>query len=233
MSDDSRNGRRLIGGRSIRWDDARAASAYARGLWSRHTLADALYAAAEQTPQRVLLVDGSSRLDCKSLHSQAMALAHAMLARAPAGSVVSFMLPNWHEAAVLYLAATAGGHGGESDSALAARSRARVHFEGHSEPADFRPVGAAPARLRRDAEPRRQLARFSPGGDRRAGRSERPHTVARPVRGRCGAARVARARCGRGQNGALYLGDDRAPQGRAPQSQLDSCAHLPAQASIG
>ena len=32
-----------------------------------------------------------------------------MLARAPAGSVVSFMLPNWHEAAVLYLAATLAG----------------------------------------------------------------------------------------------------------------------------
>jgi acyl-CoA synthetase (AMP-forming)/AMP-acid ligase II len=36
-------------------------------------------------------------------------LAHAMLARAPVGSVVSFMLPNWHEAAVIYLAATLAG----------------------------------------------------------------------------------------------------------------------------
>ena len=27
----------------------------------------------------------------------------------PAGSVVSFMLPNWHEAAVIYLAATLAG----------------------------------------------------------------------------------------------------------------------------
>ncbi len=109
MSDELRNGRRLIGGRSIRWDAARAASAYARGLWIRHTLADALYAAAEQTPQRVLLVDGTSRLDCKTLRAQATTLAHAMLARAPPGSVVSFMLPNWHEAAVLYLAATLAG----------------------------------------------------------------------------------------------------------------------------
>ena len=40
---------------------------------------------------------------------QATTLAHAMLARAPAGSVVSFMLPNWHEAAVVYLAATLAG----------------------------------------------------------------------------------------------------------------------------
>jgi acyl-CoA synthetase (AMP-forming)/AMP-acid ligase II len=109
MPDDSDNGRRLIGGRSIRWDDERAASAYARGVWSRETLADALHAAAEETPQRVLLVDGTSRLDCKTLRAQATRLAQAMLARAPAGSAVSFMLPNWHEAAVLYLAATLAG----------------------------------------------------------------------------------------------------------------------------
>jgi acyl-CoA synthetase (AMP-forming)/AMP-acid ligase II len=101
--------RRLIGGRSIRWSDERAANAYGRGLWTRDTLADALHAAAEQTPQRVLLIDGSSRLDCKTLHTQATRLAQSMLARAQAGSVVSFMLPNWHEAAVLYLAATLAG----------------------------------------------------------------------------------------------------------------------------
>ena len=101
--------RRLIGGRSIRWSEERAASAYGRGLWTRDTLADVLRAAAAQTPQRVLLVDGSARLDCKTLHEKASRLAQAMLARAPAGSVVSFMLPNWHEAAVLYLAATLAG----------------------------------------------------------------------------------------------------------------------------
>ena len=31
------------------------------------------------------------------------------MARMPAGSVVSFMLPNWHEAAVIYLGATLAG----------------------------------------------------------------------------------------------------------------------------
>ena len=36
-------------------------------------------------------------------------LAHALMARMPPGSVVSFMLPNWHEAAVIYLAATLAG----------------------------------------------------------------------------------------------------------------------------
>jgi acyl-CoA synthetase (AMP-forming)/AMP-acid ligase II len=102
-------GRRTIAGRSLRWDEARAAEAYARGLWVRSTLADALRQAAQDTPRRVLLVDGEQRLDCEGLHRQAGALAQAMLARMPPGSLVSFMLPNWHEAAVIYLAATLAG----------------------------------------------------------------------------------------------------------------------------
>jgi acyl-CoA synthetase (AMP-forming)/AMP-acid ligase II len=84
-------------------------NAYERGLWTDTTLADALHAAARETPDRVLVVDGIRRVDCKTLQSEAMALAQAMLARAPLGSVVSFMLPNWHEAATIYLAATLAG----------------------------------------------------------------------------------------------------------------------------
>src|SRR6201999_162332 len=45
----------------------------------------------------------------QSLHEQATELAHALLERMTIGSVVSFMLPNWHEAAVIYLAATIAG----------------------------------------------------------------------------------------------------------------------------
>lgn len=101
--------RRLIAGRPVRWDEGRAAEAYARGLWVRGTLADALRQAARETPRRILLVDGETRVDCAALHAQAAAMAQAMLARMPAGSVVSFMLPNWHEAAVIYLAATLAG----------------------------------------------------------------------------------------------------------------------------
>ena len=83
--------------------------AYARGLWVRDTLADSLREAAQNTPQRVVLIDGDCRLDCQNLYRQATTLAKAMLVRMPAGSVVSFMLPNWHEAAVIYLAATFAG----------------------------------------------------------------------------------------------------------------------------
>jgi acyl-CoA synthetase (AMP-forming)/AMP-acid ligase II len=70
------------------------------------TLADALRDAARDTPDRVLLVDGDIRLNCRALLAKATALAHTMTRRVPARSVVSFMLPNWHEAAVVYLAAT-------------------------------------------------------------------------------------------------------------------------------
>jgi cyclohexanecarboxylate-CoA ligase len=100
---------KLIGGRTVRWDDERAAEAYARGWWVRDTLADSLADAAQRTPQRVVLIDGDCEVDCRSLSEQATALAAAMLDRMPIGSVVSFMLPNWHEAAVIYLAATLAG----------------------------------------------------------------------------------------------------------------------------
>ena len=56
--------RKLVEGRWIRWDEARARSAYDAGLWVRRTLGDALTLAAEQTPGRVLVVDGDVRIDC-------------------------------------------------------------------------------------------------------------------------------------------------------------------------
>jgi acyl-CoA synthetase (AMP-forming)/AMP-acid ligase II len=92
-----------------RQDTVLAAEAYRRELWVHTTLADSLFAAAESSPRRTVLVDGDTRLDCATLHTQATGLASALLARMPRGSVVSFMLPNWHEAAVIYLAATLAG----------------------------------------------------------------------------------------------------------------------------
>ena len=100
---------KLIGGRRVRWDDERAAEAYARGWWVHGTLADSLAEAAQRTPQRIVLIDGECQVDCQGLYEQAATLAQALLARTPTGSVVSFMLPNWHEATVIYLAATMAG----------------------------------------------------------------------------------------------------------------------------
>lgn len=100
---------KLIGGRTVRWDDERAAEAYARGWWVHGTLVDSLAEVAQRTPQRVVLIDGECQMDCQGLYEQAATLAQALLARMPTGSVVSFMLPNWHEATVIYLAATMAG----------------------------------------------------------------------------------------------------------------------------
>ena len=94
---------------SPRQDAARAAEAYRRGLWVHTTLADALGAAAQASPRRTALVDNATRVDFAALEAAATGLAAALLARMPPGSVVSFMLPNWHEAAVIYLGATLAG----------------------------------------------------------------------------------------------------------------------------
>ncbi|MGI9295604.1 MAG: AMP-binding protein, partial [Pseudomonadales bacterium] len=45
----------------------------------------------------------------QNLQTRASSLAQLMAARYPAGSVISFMLPNWNEAAIIYLAATMAG----------------------------------------------------------------------------------------------------------------------------
>ena len=106
---DVASGRRFIAGRWRRWSDEQAQAAYAAGWWSRRTLGEALAESAERTPGRILLVGGERRLDCRTLRDRAMALAGALLARFDPGSVVSFMLPNWHEAAVIYCAASVAG----------------------------------------------------------------------------------------------------------------------------
>src|SRR3984885_16043995 len=92
-----------------RHDAAHATAAYQRGLWTHGTLANSLRVAAETSPERTVLVDGDIRLDCAALYAQAAGLANALMERMPTGSTVSFMLPNWHEAAVIYLAATLAG----------------------------------------------------------------------------------------------------------------------------
>jgi acyl-CoA synthetase (AMP-forming)/AMP-acid ligase II len=88
---------------------SRRADAYGRGLWVSTTLADSVRDAAADTPDRTILIDAEARITCAGLYDSAAALARSLLARIPVGSVVSFMLPNWHEAAVVYLGATLAG----------------------------------------------------------------------------------------------------------------------------
>jgi len=102
--------RRTLHGWSIRWDEARARAARSDGWWVDETVAEAAARLAAATPRQLVLADGIRRLDAATLHAEATLLAQAMLRRGlQPGAVISFMLPNWHEAAVIYLAATMAG----------------------------------------------------------------------------------------------------------------------------
>lgn len=98
--------RREIDGWSIRWDEGRASAARDGGWWSDRTLADLLPELAVSDPDRELVIDGDVRLTASQLHDKAMRLAGWLSERTERGQVVSFMMPNWHEAAIVYLAAT-------------------------------------------------------------------------------------------------------------------------------
>jgi cyclohexanecarboxylate-CoA ligase len=102
--------RRSVNGWSIRWSEAHAADARACGLWIDETMAEAAARRAAETPDAIVLIDGAERITAARLHADAHTMAGAMIARGLApGDVVSFMLPNWHEAATMYLAATMAG----------------------------------------------------------------------------------------------------------------------------
>jgi len=101
--------RRSIAGRSIRWDEERARAAYEGGWWCRETLADLLRREAEADPARVLVREGEAEITTGGLLARAEQLAQALLSRMEPGSAVTFMLPNWREAAEIYLGATLAG----------------------------------------------------------------------------------------------------------------------------
>lgn len=96
-------------GWSVRWDEELACQAYEAGWWQAETCADALRRVATQSPGHILVKEGAVALSADALHRQATLLANAMLRRFPPGSVISFMLPNWHEAAIIYAAVTLAG----------------------------------------------------------------------------------------------------------------------------
>lgn len=104
-----KTGRIMIGGRSVRWSDDLADAAYDAGLWVHDTMGAALSRLAVSHPDHVVVVDGDVRLTAQELYAEAEVLARAMLAFAKPGSVVSFLLPNWYEAAIIYSAATLAG----------------------------------------------------------------------------------------------------------------------------
>ncbi len=102
--------RRTLNNWSIRVDAERAAQLRDQGWWSDETVAETARRKAEADPYALMLVDGQRRLDAQTLYKEARCLAQSFIARGlKPGDVVSIMLPNWHEAAVIYLGATLAG----------------------------------------------------------------------------------------------------------------------------
>ena len=99
-----------VEGWTLRHDESLAAEARADGWWLDTTLGVEAARLAQDDPERVLIVDGAVRLNAATLFDQASRLARSLVERGlKPGQVVSFMLPNWHEAAVIYLGASLAG----------------------------------------------------------------------------------------------------------------------------
>lgn len=95
----------MIDGWSIRDDPALERRARAEGWWLDTTIGAAAAERARTAPDQVLLVDGAHRLTAGQVYADAVRLADALCNRGIGrGDVVSFMLPNWHESCVVYLA---------------------------------------------------------------------------------------------------------------------------------
>jgi cyclohexanecarboxylate-CoA ligase len=99
-----------IHGWSLRQNAALAKLWREQGLWCDETAGDAAQWLAQGEPDRIVLVDGEVRVSAAELYRDALLIAQQLLARGIGpGKVVSFMLPNWHEAAAIYLGATLAG----------------------------------------------------------------------------------------------------------------------------
>ncbi|HEY1859512.1 MAG TPA: AMP-binding protein, partial [Gemmataceae bacterium] len=102
--------RRTLNNWSIRVNAKRAAQLRGQGWWTDETIAEVAERKAKSDPRALLLVDGQRRLDAQTLFEEARCIAHSFIARGLSpGDVISIMLPNWHEAAVIYLGATLAG----------------------------------------------------------------------------------------------------------------------------
>jgi len=94
-----------IGGWQVRFDEAARRRYVSTGIWPDLTVAQAALEIAERAPDRVTHVAGDTPHRVDALVGQARTLAAGLAARGlRAGDVVSFQLPNWHEAIVVDLA---------------------------------------------------------------------------------------------------------------------------------
>ena len=97
-------------GLSVRWSDEWAARYRADGYWRDTTLVDAAQAAVADDPDRVLLIEGETRLTRRDAWDRSLRLAAFFRAKGLVpGDVVSLQLPNWIETAIIALAARMSG----------------------------------------------------------------------------------------------------------------------------
>jgi len=95
----------------IRLDPSAAERHRASGVWSGVTLVDCAAQRAREMANAIAIVDGDYRLEFGTLWTKANRLAVALRERGlQPGDVISFQLPNWHETAIINLAAALGGY---------------------------------------------------------------------------------------------------------------------------
>ena len=94
-----------------RLDDAMIARYRADGAWLDRTIGDLLDRLCEKRPDQKLIVDGARIMSAATVRQEARRLAQALAERGlTAGDVVSFQLPNWHEAVLVELACAYAGY---------------------------------------------------------------------------------------------------------------------------
>jgi acyl-CoA synthetase (AMP-forming)/AMP-acid ligase II len=85
--------------------EARRRRHFADGSWSTTRLADFVARRLSDDPHKVAVIDNTLHLTRAELHDRALRLGSALVRRGlKPGAVVSFQLPNWHEACVINLA---------------------------------------------------------------------------------------------------------------------------------
>jgi cyclohexanecarboxylate-CoA ligase len=99
------------GGWRPRIDDATIERYRAEGAWLDRTIGDLLDKLCESRPEQCLVIDGVRTISAGTLREDALQLSRILAERGlRTGDVVSFQLPNWHEAILIELACAYGGY---------------------------------------------------------------------------------------------------------------------------
>tara|TARA_B110001454_G_scaffold47474_1_gene46827 strand:- start:1458 stop:3083 length:1626 start_codon:yes stop_codon:yes gene_type:complete len=99
-----------ISGWETRLTDEMVARFSASGAWRNLTIADRLKDWASRTPDEIAIVDGDTSLTYAEFYRRSLRLATMFVRQGlHPGDVVSFQLPNWHEAMIINAAAAMAG----------------------------------------------------------------------------------------------------------------------------